>query len=305
MLNYQIYKLYFFLKKYNFEKEVLEYSNFQNLSYEGKKNYQQKKIEDLLLRVFDKNPFYKLHKNNYFEDLPIVTKKEMMKNVDFLSKDEKVYTYASTSGSTGTPLIFPRSIEAFFNSQLSYFCFLKNFGVNRFDQNLYIGGIREKNINYIIKSKLNSFLFAQKKYSAYEFFDNNLIAELVKTINSKRSNFSYISGFSQSLYEISKKINELNFKIKKNLKLVHPNAEALSQDQKEIISKTFNVKIIPMVYGSTECHIASECNEGIMHLNMKNCFIETINNEIILTVFDSYAHPFIRYKIGDYGQIAV
>jgi len=37
------------------------------------------------LRVFDKNTFYKLHKNNSFEYLPIVTKKEindMMESAD-------------------------------------------------------------------------------------------------------------------------------------------------------------------------------------------------------------------------------
>lgn len=303
MLNYHLYKFFFFLKKYNFEKGVLDYNNFQRLPYIDKKKYQDRKIEDLLSRAFANNAFYKFHKNSSFIDLPIITKKDMMQNENYFSKDEKIYKFASTSGSTGIPLVFPRSIEAFINSQLSYFCFLKDFGVNRFDQNIYIGGVREKNFNYNIKSKINSFLFAQKKYSAYDFFDNDMVVELVGAINSKKFNLSYISGFSQSLYQISKKINSLNLKITKNLKLVHPNAEAISAEQKEIISQAFNVKTIPMVYGSTECHIASECSKGIMHVNMKNCFIEIINDEIVLTVFDSYAHPFIRYKIGDYGQI--
>ena len=302
-MNYQLYKLFFLLKNYNFEKGVSEFNNFQNLNYNEKIKYQEKKINQLLQNAFTKTKFYLNYKDRSFEDLPIVTKSDMKKSENFFSTNEKVYRFASTSGSTGTPLIFPRSIQAFFNSQVSYFCFLRNFGVNRFDRNIYVGGLRQKDFKSVLKSKFYSLILAQKKYSAFDFSKDEHIIYFLEKLNKTKSNISYISGFSQTLYHIAKKMNSLKIKIEKNLKLVHPNAEAISFSQKKIISKAFNVEKTPMVYGSTECHIASECSRNIMHINMSNCFVETINNELILTVFDTFAHPFIRYKIGDYGKL--
>ena len=55
-----------------------------------------------------------------------------------------------------------------------------------------------------------------------------------------------------------------------------------------------------MVYGSTECHIASECIYGQMHIHEENCEIKiTKNNDLLLTIWDSYCMPIINYKIGD------
>ena len=110
----------------------------------------------------------------------------------------------------------------------------------------------------------------QKKFYAYDFNEDEMIHNLVNIINNYKSDSLYISGFSQTLYHISKKIKELQLKIIKQIDIVHPNSEGITIEQRKIIKSSFNCRFVPMVYGSTEGHFASECKEGIMHINMKN-----------------------------------
>ena len=55
-----------------------------------------------------------------------------------------------------------------------------------------------------------------------------------------------------------------------------------------------------MVYGSAECHMASECPYGLMHVNMRSCDLKTkSDNSAILTVFESPYMPIVNYQMGD------
>src|SRR5699024_3296602 len=46
--------------------------------------------------------------------------------------------------------------------------------------------------------------------------------------------------------------------------------------------------------------IAFECPQGNMHINMEGVFVETDHEgEILVTNFQSYSFPVVRYRLGD------
>ena len=91
--------------------------------------------------------------------------------------------------------------------------------MNRFDRNIYVGGLRQKDFKSVLKSKFYSLILAQKKYSAFDFSKDEHIIYFLEKLNKTKSNISYISGFSQTLYHIAKKMNSLKIKIEKILSL--------------------------------------------------------------------------------------
>ena len=62
---------------------------------------------------------------------------------------------ANTSGSSGKPLNLVRSPRAFLNSQITFYKFFLQFGISRFDRNIYVGGARSNQVSKI--KKLSSF----------------------------------------------------------------------------------------------------------------------------------------------------
>jgi phenylacetate-CoA ligase len=106
-----------------------------------------------------------------------------------------------------------------------------------------------------------------------------------------------------------------------SLRLHHPRgvisaAEALDDDEREIIESVFGAKVYDR-YGSREISsIAQECeaHDGL-HINAEHVHVEVVDaagnpcrpgeiGEIVLTDLDNYAFPLIRYRIGDLGIVS-
>jgi len=57
-------------------------------------------------------------------------------------------------------------------------------------------------------------------------------------------------------------------------------------------------------YGLSECvNVAFECQYHSLHVNMENCIVEEVDNEIVITNLNNYVTPFIRYRTGDRGHV--
>jgi phenylacetate-CoA ligase len=92
-------------------------------------------------------------------------------------------------------------------------------------------------------------------------------------------------------------------------------AERLSPEMREDIESVFPARVFNR-YGSREVSaIAAECDEHQgMHIHSPSYLVETIDpatgqivhgraGEIVITVLNNYAMPFIRYRIGDLGVL--
>jgi histidinol-phosphate aminotransferase len=220
-------------------------------------------------------------------------------------KEEKIVPFmiASTSGSSGEPFTFPKSKYAFLNSQSTYYYFFKQFGISRFDRNVYIGGARSRNPSgmKVLKARLYSFMFNQSRFASSDLRDELDFKNVVDLI--KTSQPIYISGFGSALVKLANYILKQKIELGYVPILLHPTAEAITQEEVEIIRKAFRPSYVAMVYGSTEGHFASQCPEGIYHINEHTCQIENDGDSLVVTIFDSNDMPFVDYIIGDTGKV--
>ena len=89
-----------------------------------------------------------------------------------------------------------------------------------------------------------------------------------------------------------------------HIKMIKGTSEKYSINYQEEVKKAFGTKIVSE-YGATESGvIAFECPEGNMHINMEGVLVEEIENEIVVTNLQMTSFPLIRYKLGDYIQLA-
>jgi phenylacetate-CoA ligase len=86
--------------------------------------------------------------------------------------------------------------------------------------------------------------------------------------------------------------------------------------ERDILNKAFGC-FATNIYGSREVgHIAATCPQGTFHINQENLLLESIQTEeiteteknlgeILVTTLDVTPMPFIRYRMGDIGNVAL
>ena len=82
--------------------------------------------------------------------------------------------------------------------------------------------------------------------------------------------------------------------------------------EKKVMEKAFQCPV-SNIYGAREVgHIANKCPHGSFHINEENLLIETVHTdetvhngpgEIVATTLDCGPMPFIRFRMGDVGEI--
>ena len=206
---------------------------------------------------------------------------------------------ANTSGSSGVSLKIERSPSAFLNSQISFFRFFVQFGISRFDRNIYVGGARKSEVSIFRKIKTWCFskIIGMHKFVATDMVSEEHFINFIRVYEKVKP--IYLQGFSSALLRIANYIDKENIELKWSPSLIHPSAEGMSVSQREILERVFKCPVA-MVYGSAECHMASECAYGTMHLNMRSCDLKTNNDgTAILTAFETEVMPIVNYQMGD------
>ncbi len=120
----------------------------------------------------------------------------------------------------------------------------------------------------------------------------------------KLKDAQYIHGYSSSIYETAKAINDSETEKPAKIKMVKGTSEKIFDYYQPEIKKAFGTKMISE-YGAAEAGIiAFECPHGNMHINMEGVIVEEENNEILVTNLHMFSFPIIRYKLGDYIKLA-
>ena len=148
----------------------------------------------------------------------------------------------------------------------------------------------------------------------YKFSDRDTLIKdknnLYKILSSSDFVLYSFSSFVTYFAELAEKDN-----IVIPLKAVVSTGEQLSPFYKELCEKMFKCKVFDSYSMREFGRIAQECGEhNGMHINSEMFFIEIVgtNGEeledgregrIVITSFDNYVMPFIRYDTGDIGRI--
>ncbi|MCG9127108.1 phenylacetate--CoA ligase family protein [Candidatus Poribacteria bacterium] len=215
----------------------------------------------------------------------------------------------ATGGSTGTPLTFYQSRGYWNYRNLSVYYFDRWAGWDFGEPQLVIwgsqvdmknGGKWIKNLNWYWRNQywLNGFhLTESEMYNTYQ--------------RMQKFQPTTILAYPSSLYQFALFLSENNLNPNWNLNGIISSAEMLHSHYRSIAETVFQTKVYNR-YGSREVGlIAMECDEGRMHINCSDMYLEIDSpdpynqpGDILITQFNNYIMPFIRYRIGDIGRLS-
>lgn len=315
----------------------LLYSRSQMLSHdkwirEDIEKYQAKALQKLRTHAYANSPFYKRFHRNLFNwplnELPILTKKELMNNFDELTTDRKMnlqdiyshianlkgnetylnkYRVSSTSGSTGLKGVFPLNENEWATASASYLRASDwagvKVGLTKRLKVAVVGSTTPWHVSSRVGATLNSWWIPTISIDTAE-----PIGEIVKKLNDFQP--ECLMAYANAARLLAEQQIAGNLKI--SLKAVFCTSEVLTEDSRERIYRAFGVKPFN-IYATTEtAGFASECNQhNGLHLYEDLVITEVVDDhnkpvpngeygtKILVTVLSSRTIPLIRYEMSD------
>ena len=300
------------VKLYLNELEVSEKCTKENFL-----RYQQEKLKQLINYVYNYIPYYKkkfqklkmsLSDIKNFKDLaqiPPLVKDDIRNNLKYLINPTLKHSWRSTSGTTGSPLIFPKDrIATAYMDAMMYQAYFWH-GIDIGDKQARFWGSAVKPKDKIMQWT-KDFLLNRKRLSAFNMSDKECLKFYHKLLRFK---LKYFYGYVNAIYQFAlalerKKIDATELKVQ----VIICTGEVLFDYQRKKIQEVFGCKVVNE-YGTTENGIIGfECEYGNMHI-MPTVYVEIINPDkngfggILITELNSRSIPFIRYKTGDKGRL--
>jgi len=305
------------LRKLYFIRKVLKQQWMKENDF---KNLQNRKARSIVRHAFQNVPFYRkkwkeagvrLEDIKTVEDLdklPIVTRKEILQNLDFLiAENLKRWYYVgdfvkrATSGTTGNPLemVFDKRCWDYYDAV--YLRALMAAGYNP-----------RKPLVYYWHEKFKPTLYNRLGFMNKIFIKSSLSEDEQLNI-LQRLNTEYIYYFGGILFSIAKKMNYLGIEIKPKVLITH--AEVLSKRMRSVIEKAFNTEVFDQ-YGTTEFdRLGWECDLHTgYHVDADSIHLQILkDNEqvsagekgsVVITGFSNFLLPLIRYDIGDLAVVS-
>ncbi len=303
------------------KKAMKEFEEIVKIPEKDYEKYIVNKKKEIVEFHLQNNSFYcTLNKGksfNSWNELPVLTKKDLQKPLkERLSNGylEKNVFVNKTSGSSGDPFIFAKDKKA---HAITWASILHRFGWYGIDFNSSFQarfyGIPLDFYGYY-KERLKDFLSHRYRFPIFDLSEKVLDTILIQFKNKK---FNYINGYTSSIVLFGKYLQEKNIiltDVCPTLKICMVTSEMLFEDDRKMLEKYLGIPIINE-YGASELDlIAFENPKGEWQVNTETIFVEILdeNNlpvphgkegKIVITSLYNFAHPFIRYEIGDIGII--
>ncbi len=245
--------------------------------------------------------------------LPIIDKQIVRSHYrEIIPKDINKFKIrmSHTSGTTGSALIFPLTIECFQREYAFRAIHYSWSGVDltKKPKIVTLSGhpVAHPDVKkppFWVYDYVNNWLL----FSSYHLSDN-LMKYYVNEL--EKFNPELIHGYPSSVYLISKAYKKYGRNKLKNLKAIYVASETLFENQRKEIEEVFQVKVFNWYGNSEMCANIVECEKGRLHLKYEHSFVEILNenNEdcnpgekgrLICTGFGNLAFPLIRYDIRD------
>lgn len=278
------------------------------------RKYKLIKIEELLCAARKGSNFYQGLQQNVtpndsdvenLHNIKILTKEIIRDNIkEFIAPGLRHY-WRSTSGTTGSPLRFPKDTNA--SSYMDAMMYLAyswhGIGIGEKQARFWGRPVYGK-AQYI--QMVKDMLLNRIRLSAFDLTEENCLC-FFRRIKKFRPKFFY--GYSNALYLFTSMLASHSVDGKSlGLKVIIATGEVLFSYQRQAIQDFFGCKVINE-YGTTENGIIGfECEFGKMH-EMPTIHLEVTDQdengvgEFLISELNSRSIPFIRYKTGDKGRI--
>ena len=307
-------------KTYKSQIDILKDSQYW--TNEELANYQQDKTTAFLLNVCKNVPYYKnagygnlFTSASDYQSLPILVKEQVKQNIQELyniGSDKMIWSH--TSGTTGSAMIFPISMEAFQNEYAHRWLHYGMGGVSlhkrekiAFCAGHPVAASGRRRPPFWVHDLVNNHMY----FSSYHMSEGNLRYYIKKL---EDFNPLLLHGYPSSIYLLANAYKSFGKK-KLALKSIFTSSETLLHYQRKKIEDTFQVKVYNY-YGTSEMSAyITECEKGELHLKSEYSYVEILNSDnqackpgetgrIVSTNFTNTAFPLIRYDVGDAVKIS-
>jgi phenylacetate-CoA ligase len=298
-------------------RKILQYlRQTERWSFSELRELQRRKLQNLLLHTRNHvAPYVEHWRKSGIQNAPD-SEFELLRGIPLISKEDlrKVQSRfplpgwkgkvvrSKTSGSTGEPMTFARSIE-----QESWFWALRFriwewAGYRMGDPYLTIN----LNPRLAWKKRIQDRLF-RCTYLTYNA-DNLDSGRILQRLESEH--ILHLNGFSSSLYSLARYMEEHGI-ANPGIRSVTATGDMLFPHYREVIERQFGVRVIDYYgAGGEGLHVASQCDLARgYHIHMENTIVEVLAGDrlarpgelgrLVVTQLDNYAMPLIRYDIGD------
>lgn len=310
-----LYGLVLYFSRYSgdYKKYRKLFVSRKHLNLREERHIQNKRFLKLLSYAVENSPFYKefykgisLKEIKSAEDihrLPILTKDILRDNI------EGIYTipnYRSltfhTGGTTGIP-VKVRKRKQDVQQRMAYLdAYKQSFGFtsNKMKAARFTG-------RKIVKDKpgkpvfwRNNYTLRQRLYSTYHLSEENLLL-YVKDLNRYKP--QSIEGFVSAIYTVAKYMEEKGLKPEFIPKAVFTTSETVLPYHRETIEKVFGCPLTDQYASNEGAPFIIQCPFGAYHEAIDTGIFEHIpakeGTRILVTGFDTFGTPLIRYDIGD------
>jgi len=281
----------FYKKKYY--KIVNKKISLENIQVLDKKELKSASL-DILSNKYKKN----------IEQFKFKLNSSILRNlIKLFIKSDFIITM-STGGSTGIPLICYKNKQSIFTDTLLFIRGWTMMGYKPGDKVLVF-------YNSYYDYDFSNFNKGTLLHGIKLFFFNVLSKTIIKNLVNEINNFKpdFIITFPSYLNEAANIIREENLILKYTPKSIEVSGEVYSDHQRKNCEETFKTEIYDS-YGSIEFGmIAHECKyHNGMHIYEDIAKVESLKiaenkKVLIVTRYNSFETPIIRYKIGDLGNV--
>ena len=289
---------------------------------------QDEKLQRLIRHCYDTVPYY--HKlfqklcikpediktRDDLQKLPILTKQIIRDNYDDLfsnAVDPRQRKYASTGGSTGTPLKFCMDKREWSLQRASSFRAWEGYGIHLGDKFFSLAGSSLSQKGQLLTSKgvYDLVIMRNHKFSSANVDENSMLSLLNEF---KRIRPKVVRGYGSTLVVFARFLKKVGYQ-PDSVKVVLTTGEVLLPNYRKELEEVFNAPVYD-AYGAGDGGIVShECSNHRLHITEELCIIEiTDKNGHVLpdgelgyvtsTDLENYVFPFIRYQVGDMSYIS-
>ena len=112
-----------------------------------------------------------------------------------------------------------------------------------------------------------------------------------------------LQGYASILAALARYVSDRRLAMPASLRGVYATAEVLDARQRQAIADAFGCHVFNQ-YGSREIpNIACECRHGNMHVFTDMVWLESVDEQLLVTSLTNRLMPMIRYAIGDSGRL--
>lgn len=297
------------------QKDFDKIKNFPYNDYKDIQEYQLKRISEIVDYAYENIPLYhkKYSKIGYtkgmiktwedYRKLPILYKEELIEGFpDEIAKSPDDFNLSTrSSGSSGKFVTLSLSLDAIYTDTMQ--------GVRQF--------ILQNDKNYSENDKV-LFIYTlpwwivsiNGKYEQEFLPTTSSVEEVIKKLEETRPRI--ISTYPTYLTKMSSYGIDLK---KYGVELVIVHSEQSTRQERDLLEKSLNVKVLDEYSSEELTRIALECPNNVYHLEEDACYIEVVDPNtkeslgygktgvVVGTNLLNTSTPIIRYYQGDLAEI--